>query len=316
MGLKFRRRQKLFPGVNLNLSAKGVSATIGIKGLSVNFNKTGTYLNTGISGTGIYDRNRIAKWEKNKNEVVTENPNQYYFLSKNLENAISSNQANSVTSEGLAEIKENLIEARKEYEEIKSELFELNIETQKIKKRLSLLKIILVGFFMKSLKEKIEDNENYIEHLNDQLSQCNINIKTNIDPNSEKQYKELAESFKNLLTVDYIWHKTKEESNKSNRSSATYSIDRKRTKLCIDKANFIESDYDAFTFIKTNDDKLYLYPAFVMLYNNQNNFGLVELAELEINFSYAKYHESESLPNTTYNFCIIWQTFTLVILCI
>lgn len=297
MGLKFRRRQKLFPEVNLNLSAKGLSATVGIKGLSVNFNKTGAYLNTGIPGTGIYDRNRIAKWEKNKNEVVTESPNQYYFLSKNLESAISSNQANSVTSEGLAEIKENLIEARKEYEEIKAELFQLNTEIQKLKKYFSLLKLILIGFFMKSLKEKIEDNENYLEHLNDQLSQCNINIETNIDPNTEKQYKELVESFKNLLTADYVWHKLKEESNKDNRSSASYNIDRKRTKLCIDKANFIKSDYDAFCFVKANGDKLYLYPAFAMLYNNQNNFGLVELAELEVNFSYTKYHESENLPN-------------------
>jgi len=306
MGLKFRRRQKLFPGVNLNLSAKGVSATVGIKGLSVNFNKTGAYLNTGIPGTGIYDRNRIAKWEKNKNEVVTENPSQYYFVTKNLESAISSNQANSVTSEGLAEIKENLIEARKEYEEIKVELFQLNAETQKLKKYLSLLKLILVGFFMKSLKEKIEDNENYIEHLTDQLSECNISIETNIDPNTEKQYKVLAESFKNLLTSDYIWNKTKEESNKDSRSSASYNIDRKRTNLCKDKANIIKSDYDAFCFIKANRDKLYLYPAFAMLYNNQNNFEIVELSELEINFTHTKFHESESLPNDTEVIGSVW----------
>lgn len=299
MGLKFRRRQKLFPGVNLNLSAKGVSVTVGIKGLSVNFNKSGAYLNTGIPGTGIYDRTRVAKWEQSKNEVITENPNQYYFLSKNLESAISSNLANSVTSEGLAEIKENLIEARKEYEDIKAEIFQLSIETQKLKKYLSLMKLIIIGFFMNNLKDKIEDNENYIEHLNDQLSQCTINIETNIDRNSENQYKQLEDSFKKLLTVNYVWHKLKEETNKDNRTSASHNIDRKRTKLCIDKVNFIESDYEAFCFVKANGDKLYLYPAFAILYNNKNNFGIVELAELEIKFSYAKYHEIESLPNDT-----------------
>ena len=306
MGLKFRRRQKLFPGVSINLSAKGISATVGIKGLSVNLNKTGMYLNTGIPGTGIYDRNRIEKWEQNKNEVVNENPNQYNFLSKNLGSDISSNQANSTTSKGLTEVKENLIEARKEYAEIKAELFQQNRETKNLKNYLLLLKLILIGFFLKSLKEKIKDNENYIKLLTDQLSECNINIETYIDPNTEKQYKELVESFKNLLATDYIWHMTKQESNKDSRSSASYKIDRKRTNLSIDKAKFIKSDYDAFCFVKGNGDKLSLYPAFAMLYNNQNNFGLVELSELEVKFTNTKFHESESLPKDTEVIGSVW----------
>jgi hypothetical protein len=41
MGLKFRRRQKLFPGVYLNFSSKGISTTIGIKGFTVNLGKEG-----------------------------------------------------------------------------------------------------------------------------------------------------------------------------------------------------------------------------------------------------------------------------------
>lgn len=159
---------------------------------------------------------------------------------------------------------------------------------------------------MKKLKEKIDDNENYLEHLNLQLSECNINIETSIDPNTEKQYKDFELSFKNLLITDYVWHKTKEESNKDNRSSASYTINRKRTKLRLDKANFIKSDYDAFCFIKANGDILYLYPAFAMLYNNQNNFGLVELSELEIHFDYTKFHESENLPNDTEVIGRVW----------
>jgi hypothetical protein len=36
MGLKFRRRQKLFPEVYLNFSSKGISTTIGVKALGLN----------------------------------------------------------------------------------------------------------------------------------------------------------------------------------------------------------------------------------------------------------------------------------------
>lgn len=66
MALKFRRRQKIFPGFYLNFSSKGISTTVGVKGLSVNFNKSGTYLNTGIPGTGLYDRQKIGGKSKPK----------------------------------------------------------------------------------------------------------------------------------------------------------------------------------------------------------------------------------------------------------
>jgi hypothetical protein len=57
---KFRKRIKIAPGVNLNLSKSGVSGTFGVKGASVNVGKNGAFLNTGIPGTGIYDRQKIG----------------------------------------------------------------------------------------------------------------------------------------------------------------------------------------------------------------------------------------------------------------
>jgi hypothetical protein len=57
---KFRKRIKIAPGVNINLSKSGVSGTFGGKGASVNVGKNGVYANTGIPGTGIYDRQKIS----------------------------------------------------------------------------------------------------------------------------------------------------------------------------------------------------------------------------------------------------------------
>ena len=47
-------------GLSLNLSKSGVSVTAGVRGASGTRGKKRTYLNTGIPGTGIYDRKRIA----------------------------------------------------------------------------------------------------------------------------------------------------------------------------------------------------------------------------------------------------------------
>lgn len=59
MGLRFRRSVRLFPGVRLNFSTRGVSATIGPRGASVNIGPRGTYANIGLSGTGLSYRERL-----------------------------------------------------------------------------------------------------------------------------------------------------------------------------------------------------------------------------------------------------------------
>lgn len=53
MGLRFRKRIKLFPGVWLNLSKSGVSTSIGGKGLTVNLKGGKTKTTVSIPGTGL-----------------------------------------------------------------------------------------------------------------------------------------------------------------------------------------------------------------------------------------------------------------------
>lgn len=59
MGWGFRKRITLLPGFKLNISRRGISATIGPRGLNINVGKKGTYLNTGLPGTGIYSRTKL-----------------------------------------------------------------------------------------------------------------------------------------------------------------------------------------------------------------------------------------------------------------
>ena len=59
MGLRYRKSVKICKGVRVNFSKTGVSYTVGAKGASISFGRNGTYLNTGIPGTGIYARERI-----------------------------------------------------------------------------------------------------------------------------------------------------------------------------------------------------------------------------------------------------------------
>ncbi|QNF13901.1 DUF4236 domain-containing protein [Aeromonas jandaei] len=53
MALKFRKRIKIAPGVNLNLSKGGISASVGKPGATVNIGKKGVKTTVGIPGSGI-----------------------------------------------------------------------------------------------------------------------------------------------------------------------------------------------------------------------------------------------------------------------
>jgi len=53
LGLRLRRTIKVFPGLTLNLSKSGVSASVGVRGAKVTVGKTGIRKTVGIPGTGV-----------------------------------------------------------------------------------------------------------------------------------------------------------------------------------------------------------------------------------------------------------------------
>lgn len=80
MGLMFRKRIKILPGIHVNLSKSGVSTSIGRRGASVNIGKRGTYFNTGLPGTGIYHRKKFIAPKTNNNLIESEMYKQTYGL--------------------------------------------------------------------------------------------------------------------------------------------------------------------------------------------------------------------------------------------
>ena len=62
MAFRFRKSIKLFPGVKLNLSKKGISSlSIGKRGARINISKKGIQTTLGIPGTGIFYKTKRKK---------------------------------------------------------------------------------------------------------------------------------------------------------------------------------------------------------------------------------------------------------------
>jgi hypothetical protein len=308
MSLKFRRRQKLFPGVYLNISSKGLSATVGVKGLSVNLNGKGAYLNAGIPGTGISSRSKIADWSASEprgvdNPVATQ-PNSvpslddsaYYFLPKQLEGEIKSNSADSVTSSELSQVKETFLAAHQEKQAIITEIPLVEKQVQDAKRNKLIAKLFLIGFFVKRFDENYVTRTSYLDEIRNQLADCKVQLDITTDDAIESRYTDLKHSFNELARAHKIWDKTSSNRNYENKSSAAHTITRTITSLSYKKIEFINADFDALYFKNQNGSDIYIYPGFAILFDSHQNFGMVSLQELKLSFRSTRFLEEESIP--------------------
>ena len=53
MGLRFRRRLRVAPGLWLNVSRSGLSASVGTRGLHATFGRRGRRVTVGVPGSGV-----------------------------------------------------------------------------------------------------------------------------------------------------------------------------------------------------------------------------------------------------------------------
>src|ERR1700749_3116612 len=60
MGFRFQKRISILPGLRINLSKSGASASVGPRGADVNIGRNGVTTNAGIPGTGLSYRSRLG----------------------------------------------------------------------------------------------------------------------------------------------------------------------------------------------------------------------------------------------------------------
>ncbi len=302
--MRFRKRLKVFPGFYLNLSKSGISSTLGVNGASINFSKKGTYLNTGIPGTGIYNRQRIDGKESQSTNSLYEDLN-------NIENQINgqdilvgeikSDEINKLTSTSLIEFKETLLEVYNDRIELAEEITTTKKQIKRAKTNFIIARIFIIGFVLKSFKEKIHDQEEYLTDIENQLKESYVNIDIDLDKEFDEKYINTINSYKTLLTSEITWDITSsvQQDTKATRSAATSVITRQPVKFKFDNIDIIKSKYSAFHIENKNGGDIYIYPAFVIILNNKNEFALINIKEFEMKFSQQQFLEEESIPTDT-----------------
>ncbi|MES2848670.1 MAG: DUF4236 domain-containing protein [Bacteroidota bacterium] len=295
--MRFRKRVKVFPGFYLNFSGSGVSSTIGTKGASINFSKKGAYLNTGIPGTGLYNRQRIG----NDQDDIPVPREPEIELSNPAVGEIKSAEKELLTSASLTELKESVHEAYNDRIELTSEIEKTKKEIKSAKTNRIIACIFIVGLFIKSLKSKIVEKEEYLVDLQNQLQLCFVNIDIHFDKSLEKEYEKVVSNYNSLLTTQIIWDITAsfEQDRKLTRSAATTVQTRVPVSFSFENIDIIKSSYQAFHFENKNGGDLYIYPAFVIITSDKKEFALIDIKEFEMNFKESRFMEEEIIPSDT-----------------
>jgi len=299
--MRFRRKAKLFPGVYLNFSKTGISTTFGIPGASINVSKQGTFLNTGIPGTGIYDRKRIGSKNKTNNDHFITPPTEIIDFQEN-GGEIKSSNSETTTSKGLNELKQTLLECYGEREKLKTEIKNVNSKLKTSQIILVFSYILIIGFIIKWFKENRNDKKEQLIELKEQLSNCFVDIDMLLDDNFKNSFKKIQDSFKELINTHKIWDITSSNINDTvrTRSAASTTITRKLVSFDLKNIDIIKSKFNSLHLQNANGGDLFIYPAFIAIVSENKKFGLIEIQELNFDFSIHRFLEEEQIPKDAF----------------
>lgn len=319
MGWSFRRRIKVIPGVYLNLSKRGVSATVGVRGASLTFRDDSVYSNVGIPGTGLYNRQKISgspiaskksnllpspSPRETSNDQLSSGSADYHFVSADpLE----------IVSPGLQGLQSAVLQANQQKHQLKSDLALIYKSIDRTRLFVALSKLFLVYFLFSPLRRYclnlLEDQEQAADEVKSSIYSSSVSLDIEMDHDLEDSYDTLLSSFERLSEVECIWDITSaSDLDKTKlRSVASSAITRTKTRFSFSHLPGIDSPSPAFHLVNANGADIYIYPGFFVMFENPSRLGILELSELKVSFERTGFLETEFVPSDSKQLSGVWE---------
>ena len=276
-----------------------MSATVGMRGLSVNVGKNGAYLNTGIPGTGLYDRVRINDKENSSKPNYDHNDPAFTAIYNDAVE-IKSYQPELITSEGLFGLKESIINAQQVKEELRQESMKLSVQKQTSFLLMIFAYMLIFGFFIKWFKENYNLKTYEANEAKETYQEFKLDIKFEMDHSLHNDYLMLKNNYEDVMKIDTIWDITSAKSidRIKERSAASTTITRSKVKFSKSSLDYVSTEFEALKLQNANGGDLFIYPGFiVMVGRNNSDFGLIDFRELNIRHNAQRFVETERVPN-------------------
>ena len=348
MPLRLQRRISILPGVRLNFSRSGVSATVGVRGASVTLGgRGGPTANLGIPGTGLSYRAPLSRYPSLDPERTPAPPPIPPTLPRSpapvVLKPIQSDEVSALTTPALAALRDLLVQGQLERADADQNVekarayFEAAVHAQqnaqatfdKLEQTVARLeaswfrrfrtaKIAQTKVQAEQAKRKIEDAVAHVRHameLKEIAEQRSAELYVDLDfglPGAiHAAWTRLSETFETLSMAELIWDITASGSKRpgAQRSAATEIVDRKPTAISFSELPIIQSQYKPLKWRNVNGSDIYLYPGFLVVFQTIEQFALLDLNEVDVEFVPTHFEERQKRPSDAQQAGMTW-TYT------
>lgn len=314
MGLRFRRSFKVFPGVRLNVSRGGLSTSFGVPGATVNVGKRGVRGTVGIPGSGLSYSTMLSpdgdRGGAQEPEVWTPRTPAPAMPTRGLTapplptmRVIGSLGVESLTSPGLVDLRQMMIDAREQRGEVEADLSEARREHESLRGELTRKKRSWFRSFFKAriaaLEGLVPEAETEVERLEAWRETTHIDVDFDTSDTAKKAYAALVRSYEALRQSQMIWDVTADRDTNRvvERSAASRTLDRTPVKLDYAKSDLIKFDAQALGFGNANGEDILIYPGMILMPRADGAFALLDLRDVDLDASGVQFIESEQVPD-------------------
>jgi hypothetical protein len=328
MGWRFRKSFTVVPGLRLNLSKSGLSASIGGAPFTLNVGSHGLMGTASIPGTGISYRQHFSA-----GAAHVPNPSANYgtgpvfppaavptpplvtttFVNTAPVEEIHSASTELLTSATLKQLKELIQTAFRQQQEINFDLDKARDEKVRTQHRYEswargfLFKRLFKKAFAKR-KEEYETETARVDELEQQLKLSKISTYIEIEGEPAELYYRLRDEFAALSDCAAIWDvKTRQATDKFHeRTTANTRIGREKVCFGLGSCDLIEWEQKVPHFQNAKGGDMYLYPGFILYRAAREAFSLIEYHDAPGNVTSVSFQEEDGVPSDSQ---VIGQTW-------
>lgn len=317
MGWRFRQSFTVVPGLRLNLSKSGLSASIGGAPFTLNVGPRGVMGTASIPGTGISYRHHVSTPATPHVRPHT-NPSTYipappppvltpsYIPSEASAplQEIHSASTELLTSTSLKELKKLIQTAFQQLDEISRELDGARNTKATTERRFKSWErgFLFKRVFKKSFaarQEQFETETARVTELEEQRRLSTIATHIEVEKEQSELYYRLRDEFAALRDCAAIWDvKSFRGTDKvRERTTASRLVTRERVRFELGSCELIQWDEKIPLLRNAKGGEFYLYPGFILYRAAREAFSLIQYHDVQGKANTLSFQEEETVPS-------------------
>ncbi|WP_033483364.1 DUF4236 domain-containing protein [Xanthomonas citri] len=304
MGLQFRQSFEVFPGVRLNLSGSGITASFGVDGATVNVGAQGIRSTIGIPGSGLSFTTNHCPPSGSPTPRASVPPQGYAptYAPVQPMREINSASVERLTSHSLVELRDLIAKARSQRKKVDQDLAQAQATHHAESADLERRQRSWFRWFMKrriaELEASVQEAAGEVQRLVEWQSLTHIDMCFEASDAAQRAYGALVRAFEALRQSKAIWDITSDRDTDRvrERSAASRTLDRKPVQIHFSSSELVRFAGHAMRFGNINGEDILIYPGVVIMPRADGAFALIELREVDLQYHVVGFLEHEVVP--------------------